>query len=776
MSRARQLFRLLLGPRPPITHGELTVAGIAGPLTIRRCEFGVPYIDAESDEDAWFGLGYCQGQDRAFQLEALLRLGRGTLCQLLGARPLALDRLSRRVGFHRLACAHLERQIPAAIAQLEAFAAGVTAGASVGSSKPAHEFALLRGRPTPWRAADVIAVVLVQSFLLASNWDIELARLKILELDGAAALRALDPEYPSWLPVTSPPGATAGPALDRLADDLAILRATLGPGGASNAWAVAGSRTRSGRPILAGDPHLPASLPAHWYLAHVRTPTWAAVGAAMIGTPGIAAGHNGHLAWSVTAAHLDNTDLFVVEPGADGRSVRIGGELRPCAVIREVIKVRGDDDVIEEVLQTPHGPVIGPALHGEIGALAIQATWMRPQRIRGLLDLHRARSIAGAREILGEWPLMPLNVVCAESSGSIGWVLAGQAPRRRKGHGLVPLPASDPEVGWEDEPVPASAMPACVDPAAGYVASANNKPTAGDDPRAPYLGADWLDGYRVARISERLAEQDQWDLEGTLRLHCDQFVIPWRELRDRVLAAIADRRDLEPAAGILARWDGVAGAESVGATIYELLMAALHREVAEAIAPRAFAWALGRGFTDVTPHSLLCLRKSGHLVGLIVGDAPVFARGWPTAIADALARVQGRLRRERGEDPSAWRWGHVRTVTLRHPVGEKAALAPIFNRGPMVLGGDADTIPQASCPPLAPTGEPLAIASLRLAIDVGAWDDARFVLPGGISGNPLSPHYDDMLPLWERGEALRIVYSPERVAALARETLVLRPR
>lgn len=776
MSRARQLLRLLLGPRPPITRGELEVPGITDALTIRRDDLGVPYIEAASDEDAWFGLGFCQGQDRAFQLELLLRLGRGTLAELLGPRPLALDRLSRRIGLHRLACAHLEVQSREALAQLAAFAAGINAGATLGSTKLAHEFALLRARPSAWRAADVVAVVLAQSFLLASNWDAELARLKLLELDGAEALRALDPAYPPWLPCTAPPGAAAGPAIDRLAGDLAILRATLGRGGASNAWAVAGSRSASGRPILACDPHLPPTLPAHWYLAHVRAPGWAVVGAAMVGTPGIAAGHNGHAAWGITAAHVDNTDLFLVDVGDDGRSVRIGEAWAPCPVIREVIRVRGGDDVIEEVLQTPHGPVIGPALHGEVGAVAIQATWRRPQRIRGLLELHRARSFAAARELLGEWPLMPLNVVYADVGGTIGWILGAQAPRRRKGHGLLPMPAADPEVGWHDDPVPAAAMPWCRDPGAGFVATANNQPTPEGDPAAPFLGVDWLDGYRQARISERLAEQDAWDLAGMLRLQCDQAVIPWRALRDPILAAIGDHRELEPAAGILARWDGVAGADSVGATIYELLVAALLREVAEALAPRAYTWALGRGFTDVTRDSLLCLRRSGHLVDLVQREAPIFARGWPATFRRALAEVLGRLRRERGEDPSAWRWGHVRSVMLRHPIGDKQALAPIFNLGPLAVGGDANTIAQASPPPLAPTQDPLAIASLRLVIEVGAWDEARFVLPGGTSGNPFSPHYADMLPLWERGEAATIVYSPARVREVARDELRLRPR
>ena len=766
-------MRVLLGERLPITAGARVVPGLRGAVTIRRDRFGIPCVDASCDADAWFGVGFCQGQDRSFQLETLLRLGRGTLAEALGPKGLAMDRLSRRIGFHRLATAFLDHLTAAQREQIEAFAAGVSAGGSVGLPRPAHEFALLRARPSAWTGADVIGVLLVQSFLLASNWDIELARLKILELDGAEALAAVDPSYPAWLPVTSPPGAAAGPALGRLLEDVAILRGAMGTGGASNNWAIAPSRTRTGRPILANDPHLPPLLPAHWYLVHVRTPEWAAAGAAMVGTPGIAAGHNGQIAWGVTAAHLDNTDLFLEKIGPDGRSVAVGEGWAPCAVRREVIRVRGGATVEEVVLEGPHGPIVGPALQGEVGAVAIQATWMRPQPVRGMLEVHKARSFAEFREILSVWPGMGLNLVYADAGGAIGWTLAGQAPRRRKGWGLVPMPGWDPEVGWEAEPVPYAAMPWCEAPAAGFVATANNRPTAGAE---PFLGVDWLDGYREARISEALAGRRDWDVAATLALQVDTTVIPWREIREVVLGALAGRPEVAAGRALLAAWDGSASIDSPAATIYELLIAGLYRRIAERKAPRSLAWALGRGFTDVVPHSLLCLRRTSHLVALLRAQPAWFEEGWPAVIAAETAEVLGRLRRERGADPAGWAWGQARPLTMRHPVGEKRALAPIFNLGPIPCGGDGNTIPQASCDPASPLSNPIAIASLRLVIDVGDWEASRFILPSGQSGNPLSPHYADMLPLWRRGEGAPIAWSEERVAAATVATLRLTPR
>ena len=772
MSRRRKLFQALLGRRLPTTSGEVVVPGIADTLTIRRDRFGVPYVEAVDDRDAWFGLGFCQGQDRGFQLELLLRLGRGRMAELLGPKGLSLDRLSRRIGFHRLAAAYLAAVDRDVCGYLESFAAGVSAGARWGAPKPPHELALLRSTPTAWSGADVVGVLLLQSFLLASNWDIELARLKILELDGPEALAAVDPVYPGWLPATSPPGVKAGPALDRLSDDLAILRQTLGVGGASNSWAVAGARTASGRPIVANDPHLPPMLPAHWYLAHIRTPEWAACGASLAGAPGIIAGHNGFASWGVTAAHVDNTDLFVLELDRGGERVRVGERWIPCLRRREVIRVKGEASVVEEVLETPYGPVISPALDGEFGVLALQATWMRPQPVRGLLEVHRSRSFADFRQRLEEWPAMPLNLVYGDTDGSIGWQLVGQVPRRRKGWGTLPMPAADPEVGWEETPVPYAEMPWVDATAAGFVATANNQPVAAGD--QPFLGVDWLDGYRQARITELLQGREDWDVGATMAMQLDQAVIPWRELRTPILRALVGRRDLEPARGLLEHWDGIASADSAAATIFELLLAGLYREVAEEKAPRSFAWMLGRGFTGLTPHSLLCLRRTSHLVALIRDRPDFLAEGWDPAITRALDDLLGRLGREFGRDPAAWRWGQVRPLTLRHPVGEMRTLASLFNLGPFPCGGDGNTIAQASAPPLDPLGDPMAIASLRMVVDVGAWEEARFILPGGQSGNPLSPHYSDMLELWRRGEGVPIAWSAQRVQERATRVLRLR--
>jgi penicillin amidase len=774
MNLARALFGLALGRRLPQIAGHVAVAGIDAPFEIGRDRWGIPYIRAESDADAWFGLGFCHGQDRAFQLETLLRVARGTVAQLAGADALAIDRLSRRIGFRRSADRQLTALSPAALATISAYARGINAGATRGLPRRPHEFLLLRSQPTPWEAADVLAILKLQSFFLGSSWDVELARLRILDEDGPEALLALEPAYPDWLPATSRPDRAAGPALDRLASDVAHLTELLGPGGASNNWALAGSRTANGRPILANDPHLAPALPPHWYLCRIETPAWATAGASFVGGPAITAGHNGFCAWGLTAGLVDNADLFIEEVGADGYSVREGEQFAPCAVHREEIQVRGGDVVVEEVLETRRGPLISPALSDERRAISLRAVWLDPLPVEGLLGVHRARNFEEFRRCFAAWPGPSLVMAYADAQGRIGWQLTGQAPRRRKGHGSVPLPGWDPNAGWEDQLVPFDEMPYGDGSPSGYVASANARPTASGE--GPFLGEDWLDGYRLARIAEALASRRDWDVATTQALQLDVQSLPWREMRGVVLAAPVADADACLALDLLKAWDGGVSADSAAAAVFELFLTEMTRRAVAAKAPRSQDVALARGFTPLVPQTGFGARRVSQLARLLREQPDGwFARSWPEEVAVALSAAVSKLRAARGDDSLRWAWGSARPLTLRHPVAGRPILRPVFNLGPLRCGGDANTIGQALADPLDPFGNPGAVPGLRMVVDTGDWDRSRFALPGGQSGNPLSRHYADLLPLWQAGRGVPIAWSDAQVRGAVRRTLRLVP-
>jgi penicillin G amidase len=770
-----RLILQLLGRRLPRTSGHLRLDGPRGPIRIRRDEHGVPHVDAESEADAWFALGFCHAQDRAFQLETLLRVGRGTLAAMVGPAGLAADRMSRRLGFARLAAAQLPLLDEGVRNGAGAYASGINQGLTRGLRRPSHEFALLRSRPTAWQVTDVLAFAALQAFALGANWDAELARLKILSEDGPDALLALDHAYPAAQPVTLPVATSAGPALARLADDLAAFAAAAPSSGGSNNWAIAADRTSTGGTLLANDPHLAARLPAPWYLVHLRCPEWEVAGASFVGGPALPIAHNGHAAWGITAGMTDQADLFIEELGEDGQSVREAEGFVACELIEEQIEVRGAAPVVERVLVTPRGPIISPMLDGAPAALSLSAVWLRPMPIRGFLACLRARDFDTFRRTFAEWPGPALNVVYADAAGHIGYQLVGQLPRRRRGHGTLPLPAWLPDVGWEDDLVPFDAMPTALDPPAGFVASANNRPVP-DDVTGPFLGVDWMDGFRQARIVEALAARRDWDVDSCARLQLDVTSLPWREVRDIALALPVQDADGRLGLELLSSWDGQVSADSVGAAVFELWLADLAHRIARAKAPSAWRYALGDGFGEIVP---LTIFHSGSMAQTVdrLRRQPEgwFERGWPIEAAAALSAAIARLRAEHGDDPAGWEWGWLRTVTLRHPVGGQSLLARSFNIGPVPMPGDGTTPLQAASGPLRPLDNPGYLPNTRAVIDLADPDASRWALAGGQSGNPLSPHYRDLFELWHRGETVPIAWSEEAVAASTRSALLLEP-
>ena len=774
MNIHKLLFRLLLGQRLPTTQGELTVQGLHGPVVIRRDRYGVPYIESDTDADAWFALGFCQGQDRSFRLEMLLRAARGTLCEVVGPGALATDILSRRLGFARLAPKQLDLFHPDVRERFEAFARGINEGISRGTRRKAHEFTLLRTQPTTIEAVDLVAVYLLQSMALSANWDVELVRLRMLELDGSEALTLLDPPYPDWHPTSTGAKSAAGPAVDALARDIASLAEVVGVNRASNSWTVGPSRTASGRPILANDPHLTPGLPPHWYLAHVRTPDWGLVGATFAGLPAFPVGHNGHVAWGVTIGLADNSDLFLEQIGDDGMSVREGKGYVPCETIEENIEIKGSPPHHERVLITPRGPIIGTDFGDGSLAVSIKATWLQARPVKGLLEAQKAQTCDDFRELFGEWPHISLNLTYADVKGDIGFQLAGQVPQRRTGFGTMPMPGWDPESRWEEELLPFEEMPHTSNPSTGLVATANNQPLPSG--QGPLLGVDWLDGYRVSRVLEMVAGREDWDIEGTALAQLDTVSIPWREMRDLVLAVEPSTVEAQQALEVLTKWDGNVTSDSVGASVFEFFLAEMVKRVAMAKAPRSWEWVIGRSETPIHSLTLLSGRRVGHLVNVLRNRPD----GWadvPLAefMNDSLGASTTELRRRFGDDPHHWQWGNIRPLELKHPVGRNRWLAPVFNLPPIPCAGDTNTVFQTGTDTRNPAGPPLVCPSMRMVLDVGNWDENLFVLPGGQSGNPLSPHYSDQLTLWAEGKGITIPWSPGKVERVSVSSLTLSP-
>ena len=292
--------------------------------------------------------------------------------------------------------------------------------------------------------------------------------------------------------------------------------------------------------------------------------------------------------------------------------------------------------------------------------------------IRGFLACLRARDFETFRRGFAAWPGPALNVVYADADGHVGYQLVGQLPRRRRGHGTLPLPGWLADVGWEDELVPFDEMPHLADPEIGFVASANNRPAADGD--GPYLGMDWMDGYRMARIVEELAKRHDWDVAGCAALQLDVTSGPWRRVRGMALDLPVTDADGRMAVAILRGWDGQVSVDSAAASVFALWLAEMAHRIAKAKAPASWRYALGFGFGDIVPLTTFHSGSAAQTVERLCAQPDGwFARGWPAEAADALSSAMRQLRTEHGADPAGWGWGRLRTLTLRHPAGDRVA-------------------------------------------------------------------------------------------------------
>jgi penicillin G amidase len=781
---AQLAFGALLGRRLPKHEGRQRVPCRRN-LQVRRDDYGVAYVDAQDEFDTWFGLGFCHAQDRAGQLELTWRLTRGLLSQVLGPDGLPIDRAVRLIGVHRAA----EAQLPTLDAdvrdQLAAYVAGVNAALHGREMPRSHEHALLRCEPSRWEPVDVVAFGLLMCCFLPSNWDIELARLIILTRDGAEAVEAVDASWREDFPVTHPPGAAAGaPSELFVARDLEALRDFAGQSGGSNAWAVSAERSASGRPLLANDPHLPAALPNLGYLARVRCPAFAVGGVSIAGIPAFITGHNETSAWGSTAAQVDNADLFLEELSDDGRRVRRGDAWEGCHEIVEQIPVKGGPSVDLRVIGTPRGTIVArttdeassifepvPSV-GRANALSFAATWLDRRPTRALLGFHKVTSFEEFREACAKSAGCSYSLIYADRF-AIGWVLAAEVPRRKSGFGSLPLPGWLEHVGW-DGVAASDELPWSRNPEAGFVCCANNKPVADQD-SAVFLGHDFLDGFRQRRITEQLSSRADWSVERMLALQTDVQSLGFDDVKSIVLDLVPSTPEATHALEILRGWDGRMAHDSAGASVYALFVGALNRRICQAKAPNSFWYAAGKGVMKLIPGTCLNARRASFVTRLIREQPLAYFADWQAELLGALAEAVATLTERFGSSSAAWAWGSIRPLTLHHRFGEKKPLDRVFNLGPLPGWGDGTTVNQAGFEFWEPLRHSTVTPHLRSVMEIGNWSASRFVLLGGQSGNPLSPHYGDLVAFHQRGEGVPVHWQDEDVARHAVAKLTLSP-
>jgi len=786
----------------------------AGAVVILRDGRGFPHVRAASDSDLFFGYGYAMAQDRLFQMDLRRRRGQGRLAEVLGGEGLEADRVARTIGLHLAARTEAERLDTETHGLLDAFAGGVNAHlAELGELVPI-EFDLLDYRPEPWTVESATACAMSWRWQLSGRpWVVAAPELVKRKLgDGTLYRRFLDAQREADDVSTVPPGSYAGhrvgadpipptPAwaaatVDRGRSPLRGNRhvAAEGPPGAelvgaageggSNDWVVAGSRTRSGKPLVASDPHMPYEAASSLYEVHLQGGSFDVAGAGWVGMPGVTIGRNRTIAWGITNNICSLRDLY-----AEGEAEV--GELRD-----ETIEVRGADPVRLPVRATRHGPIVDellPAVAAGTGPVSMRWAGLLPcDWTAAQLRIDRAGTVAGAMEAARGWRVPSFSLVLGDLDGRIGYLATGAVPIREvveRGY----RPGDDPAHEWAGS-IPRDGMPQIVDPPAGYLVTANNRPAPDDFPYP--LSGTWDEGMRARRIGALIEAATPADVPAMGRIQNDLAVqrsaatVPalvdaLTRLSIEHLIGPADRRDdLEGGAArpeearaardALLAWDGTAAPYSRGAAIYEVLftrwMQAVARERLGADVG-GFVWPWTGGLAG----SLLAGDDGAGWSGSRRRRDELLHEVAMAAIVELTALL--------GPDVGEWRWGRLHRLGLHHPLASRGSLGELLHKPLVEVGGDPWSINNSGYVGGggARQADPRAFeaasgAGYRMVVDLGespprAWT----VTAESQSAHPGSAHWTDQLEDFVSGRYHPVPLDPSEVDASAVARLVLLP-
>lgn len=741
--------------------GEVVVAGLDSMVEVRRDRWGVPHIYARTTHDLFFAQGYVVAQDRLWQMEMWRRAGEGRLAEVLGPAMVERDRLARLLLYRGDAALEWASYAPDAREIVGAFVRGVNARIREVRDHPPIEFTLMGFLPEPWDST--VPLQRLGALAMTDNALEEVRRAVLLTALGRARTEALLPTDPPRrldpVPGLDLRGITTGSLGAASAGSTIPLERLEG----SNNWVVSGARTRSGKPLLANDPHRSISLPSLRYLTHLVGPGWNVIGAGEPGVPGVAGGHNGRVGFGFTIVGMDQQDVYVerlaVCPGfRRGRAAREGtaprctwheGRWVPLKTVPDTIRVKGEPARAIRLEFSHHGPIVGEdSARGRGFALRFVGSEPGTAGYLAQLSLDRARDWNEFREAAARWKLPTENLVYADIEGNIGWIAAGLMPLR-SWSGLLPVPG-DGKYEWQGF-LPSGELPFAFNPPSGFIATANHNILPPGYPKP--LNYDWADPSRFQRIAAVLGDSTGFTREDFERLQHDELSLQAKTLVPVLLAALGRARPaLAPAADssmrFLASWDHVMRREEAAPLIYSAWMRSLR--------PMLLRRWLGRAAG--TPGLALGTQRLVQLVtapDTLLGARPAATRD--SIVVAAFREAVAELGKSPGGTPGSWSWGTVHRAAFRHP------LAAAFDLASVPRGGDGNTVNATGGANLRQTGG----ASYRIVVDFADFDNSVATSVPGQSGQPGSAYYGNLLPLWAEGKYFPLLYSR---AAVERET------
>ena len=808
----------------PEYGGSVALPGLRADVEVVRDEHGIPHIYADTAEDLFRAQGYVHAQDRFWEMDFRRHVTAGRLAELFGEDQVDADAFIRTLGWRRVAEQEVPLLNPVTRRYLEAYADGVNAwldGRSGGELGLAYTLLGLTGgdtAPEPWGPVDSLAWLKAMAWDLRSNMEDEIDRALLAAELPPERIEQLYPDYPyqenapivddEYLPVgiqaptavarvapAPPPPADAAGALRRVSAGAAAVPALFGegPGVGSNSWVVDGSRTVSGAPMLANDPHLGPAMPSIWYQVglHCRTVgtecPFEVAGSSFSGVPGVVIGHNARIAWGFTNLAPDVTDLYLEQ--VDGDSYLVGDEMVPMDVRQEQIAVAGGDPVTVTIRSTRHGPLLSDQSdelrdvgeqapieadapsRGDGYGVALRWTALEPGRTAdAIFLLNAAGDWDDFRHAASMFEVPAQNLVYADVDGNVGYQAPGRIPIRRSGDGRWPVPGWTEAYEWVGD-IPFAALPSVIDPDEGFVVTANQPVTS---PSYPFLLThDYDYGQRAQRIRDLIEDAEPLDADAMVEIQMDsrnanaEMLVPTLLEIDGLGDYYGDGLDL------LREWDYTQPADSAAAAYFNavwrnLLALTFHDDLPEDRRPGGG----GRWFEVV--RRLLESPEDPFWDDITTEDV-VETRD--TILEQAVRDGRDEMTQRQGKDPSGWAWGRLHALRLTDQTFGTSGIGPIealVNRGPVDVGG-GESIVQATGWTAADGFETDWVPSMRMVVDLDDLDESRWIDLTGVSGHPYHEHYGDQTEMWRTGRTLPMRWEAETIREEAADTLTLTP-
>lgn len=759
----------------PDYNSTLELAELHQPVQIYWSPYGVPHIYASNKHDLYMSVGYVHAQDRRWQMTVSQMAAEGRFAEFLGKELLPFDQFQRTIGFWRIA-QEMEKQLPNSTrAFLEAYSRGVNQYVDEHRKELSVQFAMAGMEPIPWTPTHSLAIARLMAWELNIAWKTELTYSMLLEKLGSSQFQELfpSPAISSNLP-DSPQNDTSGitamaaPLLNTY-NAFQKMTGTKGQNAGSNAWAVDGNHSTSGKPLLAGDPHLGLSIPGKWYEIHLNLNGRNLSGATLPGAPFVILGQNDALAWSMTNVMLDDTDFFEeqLHPRDSSRYLldSLAGEpiYENFTIQREVIKIKNAGDTTFTRKLSKHGPVISDIFPEQQATdsktLTMQWTGLEAGReLEAIEAMGWAASLSEFEEALQNFKVPAQNVIYADTAGNIGLFTMAEVPIR-SGNSIVIRPGWNSESDWQGS-IPWDDLPRIINPEKGWVANANN-PTVNED-YPYYLSVYWQPESRYRRIEQYLSDNEQLSPEAFQVMQFDTYSAYARSMTNLILPTLKNSSDttLSLAVNYFENWDFKYETSQTAASIMDVFLLRLAKNTfRDEMGPDIYKSFITYNGKPI--RTLLDLVENGSTLFDDIETSKTESQ--EDIIHQSMQQSLAYLRDTFGDEPSEWRWGNLHTLTLRPTFFGRAAdtenasstlkliVNNVLDKGPNPAPGHAMSINNGEYTWEQPYKMVLG-ASIRRIIDLSDTRQSLSIVPGGQSGNPFSDFYGDQTDNWLNGQ------------------------